>query len=262
MLFRSSENLTLTWTLSGDVTITTTTAVTPNGTSPTTICVHEGGGNGWHYVAQVNGGSGVRTYSAWFRSVNRQWMMMSDDFSHLAYFDIVNGVVGNVTAGTTATIENWGNGWFRCIMTVATSAGGWFYINIAQSNGVFNPIVGVAQDSFLVWGVQNEDGPVVTSYILTGTAATARNLDSLRYKGDDGNLGGVGSNQYGKLSFSVLTKSHDTQSVETLVNLNKAGAAADRLDVSIGTAEGLVLSVAATGGYPGSTRTGGDISDG
>jgi hypothetical protein len=78
---------------------------------------------------------------------------------------------GTVTAGS-GTIENVGNGWFRCIVSNTT------FLN-------FNPfLITSASGQFVyLWGVQMELGSYATSYIPTTSASVTRNADVISKTG-------------------------------------------------------------------------------
>ena len=117
------------------------------------------------------------------------WIYLSDNtVGSGAFFNIVTGVLGQVNVGVSASIENWGNGWFRCIKTWTGTAAA-HVLAIYQSN--VNGLVTFDSDGSLThyfWGAQVELGSTATSYIPTTTAAAARSADALVYKLNDGNL--------------------------------------------------------------------------
>jgi hypothetical protein len=87
-----------------------------------------------------------------------------------AYFNLATGVVGTVDALiTAATIQNVGNGWYRCAVTsLGTNGFEFWQAGICDANS--SPAVTVGKTIYL-WGAQAEIGAAanagVTSYIPT-----------------------------------------------------------------------------------------------
>lgn len=101
-----------------------------------------------------------------------------------AYFDIVNGVkgsTGSLGTGTAiaSTIEDFGNGWYRCSVTGNHSSGTSTPAAIYTSAGDGNTTR--VAGSFFAWGAQFELGAFPSSYIPTTTASVTRNTDVLTY---------------------------------------------------------------------------------
>jgi hypothetical protein len=112
-------------------------------------------------------------------------------FTQLGYanFDLQLGAVTVVT-GTTAdtnragSIENYGNGWYRCRFTAtcnATITGlGVAAILITASGSTRAPsFSGTTTDILYGFGAQVETGSIATSYIPTTAAAVTRNADNI-----------------------------------------------------------------------------------
>jgi hypothetical protein len=94
----------------------------------------------------------------------------------LAVFNIQNGTIGTVSAGLTAAIQAYPNGWYRCSITgTATLAGGNYIIN--GYSGASTTYTGLNGPAFYLYGAQVEAGSFPTSYIPTTTSSVVRSAD-------------------------------------------------------------------------------------
>ena len=115
------------------------------------------------------------------------------------WFDVENGVVGNIGAGSTAQIENFGNGWYRCSISFTPAFTGSrnfsLYLSIANGSTVAN-IVGGAY----IWGAQLEQQSYATSYIPTNGATNTRLQDIATNSGNSSLINSTEGVLYAEIS--------------------------------------------------------------
>ena len=99
-----------------------------------------------------------------------------------AFFDVTSGIVGTTT-DCTARIENYGSGWYRCIMTAICDTAGTASVFVSSASGNTRDYIGNGSASLYLWGAQLETGSVATSYIPTTTGTASRSADVISVSG-------------------------------------------------------------------------------
>lgn len=139
-----------------------------------------------------------------------------DGSNHFAYFDVKNGSVISADSGVTASMINYGNGWYRCIasyQTVSTSVG-----QIKVELGDSTSITGDGTSGMLFWGMQWETGSYATSYIPTSGATATRIVDTCSKSGLDNYI-----NSSEGVLFVETKGFTDLQPSSTYMQLSKSG---------------------------------------
>jgi hypothetical protein len=158
--------------------IETDSTIAPDGTlTADTWTGH--GDSGSHYLAQtVSATSGVAyTQSVFAKKGTNNFLQIVGtgaiyDANSWANFDLENGVVGTAGASATATITDFGNGWYRCTMTataITTASGIGFLLWLITSATAGRAEGNSLATSVHLWGAQLEAGAYPTSYIPTTT---------------------------------------------------------------------------------------------
>ena len=169
----------------------------PDGLASGTLIVATSGSN-THWIERnaattVTSGTAVTTscfFKAHGTNTFAQLVIGNIGFSPASPFANFNLTgSGSVTAGnyTSAFIQNYGNGWYRCGFTTTAAGNGTAGINIcpilASGTGRATTFTGDGVNGVYAWGAQVETGSVATSYIPTTTAAVTRNADVISVSG-------------------------------------------------------------------------------
>jgi hypothetical protein len=126
--------------------------------------------------------------------------------SEYANFDIQNGVVGDKLSGTTATIDNFGNGWYRCTLStsVASTPSNMALVLIDTANSSRLTATSSVGSAY-IWGAQLEALSYATSYIPTSGSTVTRNQDVCT---NGGSLASINSTE-GVLYAEIAALSND-----------------------------------------------------
>jgi hypothetical protein len=185
---------------SGGMTITTgsTDFLAPDGTSGSITKYVGGAASGATQYAYYTGGiivtaSGQHTFSLFVkRGATNPLTFCALSFAAYtggsgtssSYFNLASGTA--LTAG--ASVQDYGDGWYRLISAPYTIASGDLSGNLifsmAEGNGdVSFPASGALNLTAYIWGAQLETGSVATTYIPTTSGAVSRAADVISASG-------------------------------------------------------------------------------
>lgn len=149
------------WTQNA-VTITSNSTTAPNGTTTADTIAFSSGG----YVSQTFTNNGVMTIFVYAKYIGTQWLCI-ENFNQndkAGWFDIQNGVLGSTAYGATNSIENVGNGWYKCVvtMTAIDAASSTYAIFSVNGNSSFT-----RSGSAYFYGAQLNIGSTAQPYLAT-----------------------------------------------------------------------------------------------
>jgi hypothetical protein len=129
-------------------------------------------------VVNFNGASaGQYTISVFAKYNTQQWIQLgAGGIATYANFDIQNGVVGGTNG--TATISDYGNGWYRCSLLLASGTPLSHYVGIVTASSSARLSTTASTGSFWAYGYQSELGTYATSIIPTNGTSVTRVADA------------------------------------------------------------------------------------
>lgn len=194
-LFTYSQVLSnVAWT-TGAATATANVATAPDGTS-TANTIADNSTNSWHGIFQEPAIGGTRTISCFAKAntLSAITLLIQDASGGgwaAAVYDLSGGTVSQTgynspAALVQASIQNFGNGWYRCSLT-STSAATMAYCLLGTVPAATGNTIGggglIAYSgsgkSAYFWGAQLENLPAPSSYIPTTGSIASRAADSL-----------------------------------------------------------------------------------
>jgi hypothetical protein len=176
--------------------------------------------------------SGANTVSIFTKETGRRYIAFTSDFTGTgtaSYFDLQTKSVVTNGSGHIGSVQDYGNGWLRLIVTIGASVSGSRYVTWGGSpSGTTSSYVGNVNISQTFYGLQIETGSVATSYIPTTTAALTRGADIIYASGAvSGTIGQTSGTIYAEVdmrnwsaSGRVVAISNGTQDGCIVIHVN------------------------------------------
>jgi hypothetical protein len=198
-LLTFSEDLSNVAWFTSNTTITANTTTAPNGTLTADTLTGNGTSNLHTVLQSANAINGITyTHSVYAKKGTNNFIQLIGGAAIytsglvFANFDLNNGVVGSVGAGTTATITNVGNGWYRCTITAtatATVTGSAFIPCLISSATSLRGESNSLSTSVFLWGAQLVEGTSALDYFPTTNRQDVPRID---FRNADGTLSSCG----------------------------------------------------------------------
>jgi hypothetical protein len=155
------------------------------------------------------------TLSVFTKYISRKYMTINiynGVTSQYVDYDILNGVVYGTTGDVTATIQSYGNSWYRLSYTRTIAATGTPNFRIAMADDFGSETYTGSNKQVYLYGAQLELGSVATTYIPTTTVAVSRTptWTDLSRGGNNGTLTNNPTYDYSNGGGIVLTNTFNT----------------------------------------------------
>ena len=205
-----SEDLSTDWTQT-NVTVATDATTAPDGN--TTADELRANTTSQTYAVQqgFTSTSANHTFSVFAKKDELNYIQLSfaNTVNQYANFDLDLGVVGTKgTAANSSTIEDYGNGWYRCSVHINVGTIPSFGIAIVSSASATwrqNVSAGSATEGVFLWGAQLETSPIATSYMPTTGSPFTRGKDEASMTNVSGLIGQKEGTLYVEVDFRRAT---------------------------------------------------------
>jgi hypothetical protein len=168
------------------------------------------------------------TQSIWAKAGEKTHLQIAPSTgfdSRYQNFNLVTGTLGNGDV-QSASIEAYGNGWYRCSVTQtannSTSGRMVFALTESNSSSRISAVSGNEGDGIYIWGAQLEVGSFPTSYIPTSGSTVTRPADTVTISGSNF------SNWYNPTEGTVFFDSNVTSNTTSFGWIIHAGSDNDR----------------------------------
>ena len=168
-------------------TVTTSTVISPDGLQGSYKLIPDNGTGGnrsvWRDYSSL---TGLHTHTCFAKKGEYDYVMLRtrNSPSTGVMFDLANGTLSvNQTSAAyvSSKIENYGNGWYRCSITLDPSQAGTVgQLKISMSVGITGSedtvFSGDGTSGVYIWGAQFEEGSYGTSYIVSNSGSATTRL--------------------------------------------------------------------------------------
>lgn len=191
--FQYSEDFTNAYWIKSGVSVSGNSAVAPDGKT-TADKIIENSAGGIKY-GTISGGFSVTSgttycFSVYLKDSGRYlgFATNSTAFPNAigAVFNPSNGTISNIQPNTTASIQDVGNGWYRCSISGTANATTITNINFGVSNDlnqIYPSYTGNGSSGYFLWGIQMETASTPGTYVPTTSSANSAPRFDHNYNG-------------------------------------------------------------------------------
>lgn len=181
LLLRSAEFDNASWAKTA-VTVTANAVVSPDGGTNAELAEHTSGVTSLTQTTAAFSAGSTVTVSVWAkRWGGSQHLRINLGSLVSCWFNLTTGATGTNGAGSgnvlfsAKSMQSYGNGWYRCILTVTTTTITTLAVDLAACAS--DNTAPASGDVLALWGAQAEATAVATSYIATAAATATRSAD-------------------------------------------------------------------------------------
>jgi hypothetical protein len=166
------------WTKRANIGITANAIVSPDGTTNADKMAATDASAVDYGCFQIVA-SGLNTYSVFAKKAEMDYVFIGQNNNFASdgvFFNLNTGAISSNPSSYSATITNYGNGWYRCSVYFATNVD-YFFIS-PSVNGTSFIFSGQSGNGIYIWGAQAEVGSYVSSYIPSLGSSVTRLADA------------------------------------------------------------------------------------
>jgi len=183
LLLQSEDISSASWTKNA-VSITANNTTSPDGTTNADLITADGT-NTQHYVLQGQASS-AKTISFFVKMGTQRYVQIltGGSANALANYDLQTGEVGGLGSASTGSMVDYGNSWWRIVLTSSDAVTSSVYLCFVNSliQGRFPSTTSTG--TIWIWGAMAENGATYpTSYIPTVASSVTRNADVISKTG-------------------------------------------------------------------------------
>ena len=210
------------WVLD-DATIISNNAISPDGALNATLL--KGNTNSSRHNLVISGqASSTGSFSIFVKAKELKYLQIASANTTQQYvnFDLSNGIIGTVgSAFSNAKLENYGNGWYRCIVVSANQFNAFYVSLVSGLNATWleSWVMPNNTDGLYIFGAQLEEGSFPTSYIKSNSgSAVTRLADECEQTVPDGVIGQTEGTMYAEIDFK--SKPESGSPIVSIMTLN------------------------------------------
>jgi hypothetical protein len=184
--------------------------------------------HGFYQYATIS--SQAYTASVFTKQTGRRYIAFTTDATgsqRSSFFDLQTKSVLTSGTGHTCSVQDYGNGWLRLIVSLNASSGSRYFIWGGSIDGIGIGYVGSTSLSQTFWGNQLEAGAYATSYVKTEAAAVTRLREAVQKTSISSLIGQTEGVLFAEFSFNGAANSGI---YEVIISVND-GTSNNRIDL-------------------------------